>query len=132
MIRRWTVAVSLIAALLVNIVFGIGCGTASAIEITASSSSAADELPDCCRDGMCPYHAQEQHSHHSKNPADSCICDMFSRDSATFMVLSAMPALVSVENQQVVVLPPVGSALALFVPDAADAILMPSTPPPRA
>lgn len=129
--RRWTVTVSLIVSLLVNIVLVFGCGGSQG-EAPALSSTAAGEVPDCCKDGMCPYHVQEQQHHHSEKPSDSCICDMFSGDTATFMVLSSMPAMISMETLAVVALPLAESPLALVGPDAIDAILIPSTPPPRA
>ncbi|HYR91523.1 MAG TPA: hypothetical protein VE422_46145 [Terriglobia bacterium] len=130
--RRWAVTVSLIVSLLINIVFVFGCGNAGMNSQEAAASAGAGEVPDCCRDGMCPYHAQEQKHHHSNDPSESCICDMFSGDTATFMVLSAMPAMISMQSLTVVALPLAGSAPALLVPDADDSVLIPSTPPPRA
>jgi hypothetical protein len=112
--RRWLVTISLTIAILSNTVSSVQC-TPSGID---------SNLPDCCKDGMCPHHVSGQES-------QSCPHTLSPGSTLALMVLSAMPATIHEGLVEPIQLAPAGAAIELLTPNVIQPILLPFTPPPE-
>jgi hypothetical protein len=127
-VRRWAVTISLLIVLFSNSAWIVGCTT---VEKAGASAAAADDsdVPDCCKNGICPYHREHpQHVH--TPPADTdCTCHMSANTSA-LTATSQVPAVYPLQHDEFAVLSasylPVLLDVFAGAPDLA--IL---TPPPR-
>jgi hypothetical protein len=113
-VRRWIITVSLMTVILAGNVWSIHCAPQSA--------GIGSDVPDCCRDGLCPHHQDQKAS-------GSCPHTMSSSDSLVFV--SGMPAVVSEYSLTTVELARAGSTVELNAPQVVQPALFPSTPPPK-
>jgi hypothetical protein len=109
-------AVFLTTAVLANSAWIIRCPFSA----TAQEES---NVPDCCRNGMCPHHAAEH---------KECQCDLFSDPAASVHVASVMPVAFFPSIVTRIILAPAGTATDPASFRLPQPIRIPSTPPPRA
>jgi len=74
--QRWMMTAMLMTAVLANCVWLIRCPL-------SSSAEEQSDVPDCCKNGICPHHAAER---------KQCECDLFSNSAAMISVVTVMPA----------------------------------------
>ena len=88
LVHRFTITISLLIALLSNSAWIIGCQTGVSLNSALAATEDA-KVPDCCRDGMCPYH----HHHHAppRQPDDDCTCHLSS--DSTLIGTAQIPAI---------------------------------------
>ena len=109
-------AAMLLTAVLANSLWIIRCPLGSSAQDQA-------DVPDCCKNGMCPHHAAER---------KQCQCDLFSDTAALMSVVSSMPAAFFPSIAAPVILAPAGAAVDAQSIRLPQPILIPSTPPPKA
>jgi hypothetical protein len=134
-VRHWILTISLITALLADGFVNIRCilgDTNSSSGITAAATTSDSNLPECCRNGLCPHHAAQHAAEQSRDKTESCTCSMSSNGSNSLVVSSTVLAMFCGRTLETVELTPAGPAIDLFVPDAIQPLLLPSTPPPKA
>jgi hypothetical protein len=112
--RRWFVTISLTIAILSNTVWSVQC-TPSGID---------SNLPDCCKDGMCPHHVSGQES-------QSCPHTLSPGSTLALMIHSGLPATIHEAVVGQVELAPAGAALDFLTPNVIQPVLLPFTPPPE-
>ena len=125
--RRFAVTFSLLIALMANCAWIIGCQSGSAQNPVASETDDSN-VPDCCRNGICPYHRE-----HPPQPSPShsdCICHL-SADSILMVSTAQIPAVHSYAALGVTTFSPTESGLASFSPRSISLALPVLTPPPR-
>ena len=115
--RRWIGVLLLLAAVLGSNVWNVHCGP--------QLSGIGSDLPDCCRDGMCPHHAGDSRE------SGSCPHSMSSGASVSLVVQAAMPATI----QRVAVhdyrFAAAGAVVELSLNSFPEPSPSPITPPPR-
>ena len=112
--RRWLVTISLTIAILSNTAWSVQC-TPSGID---------SNLPDCCKDGMCPHHVSGQES-------QSCPHTLSPGSTLALMILSGIPATIHGRLVHPVQLETVGATVELLMPNVIQPVLLPFTPPPE-
>lgn len=130
---RWWITISVSIALLFNCAWVMRCGPGSTENNIVSAPSGDEDLPECCRNGMCP-HGGGPHTNHvfiSSNDIPDCTCGMSPTDSSVMVMLAAVP-VVSPSSQDAIVLEPTGTALHALTPSVMGLPAPPSTPPPKA
>src|SRR5690242_9738262 len=101
------------------------------VEKPATSIAAAEDsgVPDCCKNGICPYHREHPPHVHTPPPNPDCTCHM-SANTSVVAAASQVPAVYTQRDGEFVVL----SASYLVLPSkvssgAPDLAVL--TPPPR-
>jgi hypothetical protein len=134
-VRHWILTISLITALLADGFGSVPCilgDTTSSAAINAAATSSDSDVPECCRNGLCPHHAALRAAEQSRDKTESCTCSMSSNGSNSLIVSSTVLAMFCGGTLEIVELTPAGPAIALFVPDLIQPFQLPSTPPPKA
>ena len=125
---RWIVTMTIALALMANGPWLVSCKAPA-----SSTVSAGDDVPDCCRHGLCPHHAKAQHVANSqKNAADDCICKLTAPDSVTIVALTNVVSTMPATEMALGTLNSVGAVFTDALHDPALPDLSPLTPPPRA
>src|SRR5262249_23712282 len=81
-VHRWITTIAVMAATLANGQWFFHCKPA--VETAVNST---EEVPECCRQGLCPHHAAEHKAppKPQKNDKDDCICGIASSDPITLV-----------------------------------------------
>ena len=127
---RWLVSVGLIVATLGNGQWFLQCKTTVEPSIAAAEP---EEVPECCRHGICPHHAAEHRD--AAKPVQpqkhECICAMTSDTGVATLTVTPVVALMPATERALVNLRAAGvtanySPQSFMFPDLAH-----TTPPPR-
>ena len=126
---RWITTIAVIVATLANGQWFIHCKPQAETAVTST-----EELPDCCRDGICPHHAAEHKAppKPQKNDSDDCICGIASSDPINLVTLTPVAAIVSEAARVATDLLPAGVACDPLIPTLHSADLLVPNPPPWA
>ena len=126
---RWITTIAVMAATLANGQWFIHCKTTAEPAI-----SATEELPECCRQGLCPHHAGEHKvpPKPPKNDADDCICGIASSDPINLVTLTPVAAILSDAGSVATDLLPAGLASDRLIASWGSADLLVPSPPPWA
>jgi hypothetical protein len=130
---RWVISLVIVTAMLANGFAIVRCKPAAA---ASTWVSADEEVPECCRHGLCPHHAAESGKpaaakHKAPAPDPNC-CTISAADAATMTVLSSATGTPAASETMSIQLTLVsgGYAIPLLAPPLRD--ISPNTPPPRA
>ena len=129
---KWGITIGIVAALLLNSVWFVPCEVSPTA--TISTADTDETVPDCCKHGLCPHHAAEQHRAmtHSQSQNQDCICKLSAPESATVIVQTTMIAELSAPEVRSLSLPSAGASHIPTLSSAPSPDLFSWTPPPRA